>query len=212
MWGKARIGSGRLSQKISKKGQLDFQFNFRDFQMNLTPEQKKELFQVSGKLGVKPESLYILINFESRWRPYAKNPLSGAMGLIQFTNKTSRGMGYRSAYDLVSKYPTIEQQLKYPVYEYLRKFKPFPNERSLFLAVFYPVGRNKPDWYILPKIYRDLNPGIITIGDYIRKVKGTNLTSMKPYLILGIGILYLLFRKGGIHGSKKKSKGLKRST
>ncbi len=177
----------------------------------ITPEEKKELIQVSGKLGVKPESLAKLIIFESRFKPWAKNPLSGAMGLIQFTNETARGMGYRGAYDLVSKYPTIIQQLRYPVYEYLRRKKPFKNERDLFLSVFYPVGRNKPDWYILPAKARKLNPGIVTIGDYLRKVQGSNLTSMNPYLILGIGILYLLFRKGGIRGSKKKSKGPRRS-
>lgn len=177
---------------------------------HLTNEDKNELVRVSRKLGVKPESLAKLIIFESGFKPWAKNPLSGAMGLIQFTNKTARNMGYRGAYDLVSKYSTITQQLRFPVYQYLSKFKPFSSEKSLYLSVFYPAARNKPNWYILPAKVRKLNPGIVTIGDYIRKVNKSNLTSMNPYLILGVGILYLLFRKGGIHGSKKKSRGPRR--
>lgn len=178
----------------------------------ITPEEKKELIQVSGKLNVKPESLAKLIIFESGFKPWAKNPLSGAMGLIQFTNQTARNMGYRGAYDLVSKYPSIIQQLRFPVYQYLSKFKPFPSEKSLYLSVFYPAARNKPNWYIFPANVRKLNPGITTIGDYIRKVNRSNLTSIKPYLILGIGILYLLFRKGGIYGGKKQGKGFNRTT
>lgn len=170
--------------------------------------QQRELKNLAQKLGVSPDSLYKLIDFESSWNPYAKNPRSGAMGLIQFTNTTSKGMGYRSAWDLVSKYPSIEAQLKYPVYTYLEKYKPFRNQQSLFLSVFYPKARNWPSNKLFPQVVRKYNPGINTPADYVSKVlKKSNLTIVSPSSILiGIAILYLLLtRKGGIYARSKKT-------
>jgi len=39
------------------------------------------LVKIANKLGILPNKLYTLINFESRWRPKAQNPLSSAKGL-----------------------------------------------------------------------------------------------------------------------------------
>lgn len=175
---------------------------------SLTQKDKKTLQIVSSFLGVTYKSLYSLIKFESGFDPFAKNPRSSARGLIQFIDATARNLGYKNSLDLVNKNPTIESQLLGPVFLYLKQFKPFKNDQSLFLSVFYPRARNWPSFKLFPENVRKSNPGINTPGDYVRKVyRLQGLTYIPPILILiGIGLLYITSksRKGGIYGTKKK--------
>jgi len=139
----------------------------------LTPKQESILLNLANVLGVKRDDLYQLINFESAgWNPLARNPLSGARGLIQFTNKTAQEMGFKNADDLVNKYPTIESQLEFPVYNYLKKYIPFSNKQSLYLSVFYPKYRNFPSDTVFSDLVKNQNPGINTVQDYIDFVDG----------------------------------------
>jgi hypothetical protein len=183
---------------------------------NLNSVDQQSLIAVSSSLGVSPKSLYTLIDFESRWNPKIKNPRSSARGLIQFINRTARGMGYSSSLDLVNTHPTIKSQLEGPVYRYLKQYKPFPNDQALFMSVFYPDARywNPKKWFPYEPVRR-LNPGINTPEDYVRKVKRLKiLPSLPPFLILiGIGtILYITYtkkKKGGTHGTTEAIKGRK---
>jgi soluble lytic murein transglycosylase-like protein len=68
----------------------------------LTPQEWTALKDTANKLGLKWESLYKLINFESGWNPAARNPYSGARGLIQFMPSTAMGMGYKGAIDIAA--------------------------------------------------------------------------------------------------------------
>lgn len=131
------------------------------------------LKSVSDALGVAPQYLSRLINFESRFNPLASNPYSGARGLIQFTHQTAKEMGFSSADDLVSKYPDVESQLKGPVLKYLSRYAPFrePFPQSLYLSVFYPAYRFKPLDTLFSNDIRRLNPGIDRVGDYVAKVE-----------------------------------------
>lgn len=129
------------------------------------------LNQVSADLEISPEWLNALITFESAWNPLARNPTSGARGLIQFTNTTARGMGFDSADDLVDLYPDSEEQLRGPVLNYLNRYRPFPTEQSLYMAVFYPDARYWPQSKEFPRAVQEANPGIKTPADYIRKVR-----------------------------------------
>lgn len=61
----------------------------------LTPSEWTALKDTAAALGMSWEPLYKLINFESGWNPKARNPRSGARGLIQFMPKTALGMGYK---------------------------------------------------------------------------------------------------------------------
>lgn len=181
---------------------------------NLTAIDRKALISVSSSLGILPKKLYILIQFESKWNPQALNRTSGARGLIQFMPKTARSMGYVDSLDLVRRHPTIKSQLEGPVYNYLKAFKPFTGDQSLFFSVFYPKARTWPLYKSFPKYVQNANPGIRTPADYMRKVyRSSDLLFLPPFLILiGIGtILYITYtkKKGGKRGTTKTIEGRK---
>ena len=136
----------------------------------LTPSEDKALTELAQKLGANKETLFNLINFESKWQPDIKNPYSSARGLIQFMDSTARGMGYSSSADLVAQNPTRIAQLKNPVYQYLKKYAPFPTEQSLYMAVFYPKYRKVHPMTEFPERVQKVNPNIVTVQDYVDKV------------------------------------------
>lgn len=132
---------------------------------------RNALREVAKELEVKPEWLYNLINFESRWNPKAKNPVSSARGLIQFMDSSAKELGYSGSQDLIDKNPTVEQQLAGPVFQYLKKYSPFPTEQSLYMAVFYPKARSWDLTDPFPSRVTKVNPGIYVVGDYVNKVR-----------------------------------------
>jgi len=134
--------------------------------MNLTAEESFLLNGIATRLGVSFGDLQSLINFESGFKPDAKNPYSSARGLIQFTDATARSLGFNDSLDLITKCPTVALQL--PVVEkYLKQFVPYTDKQSLYLAVFYPDYRKKPIETMFPEYVRAVNPGIDTVQDYI---------------------------------------------
>lgn len=144
--------------------------------MILTTRQESLLGQLASILNVPRDNLYNLINFESAWNPLARNKNSGARGLIQFMHKTAREMGFKDADDLVNKYPTIESQLEYPVYNYLKKYLPFSTKQSLYMSVFYPAYRSVPSDTVFNDQVKKQNSGIITVQDYVDLVEGKKKT------------------------------------
>jgi hypothetical protein len=144
--------------------------------MILTTRQESLLGQLASILNVPRDNLYNLINFESAWNPLARNKSSGARGLIQFMHKTAREMGFKDADDLVNKYPTIESQLEYPVYNYLKKYSPFSTKQSLYMSVFYPAYRNVRSDTVFNDQVKKQNSGIITVQDYVDLVEGKKKT------------------------------------
>lgn len=157
----------------------------------------KALQEVSASLGIDPNDLYRIIDFESKWNPQAKNPNSSARGLLQFTDKTAQTLGYTDSLDLVTKNKSIESQLYFPVLQYLTKFKPFPNKQSLYMAVFYPTARNWPLNKEFPDTVKKVNPGIVTVADYINKIDKKTVAGLSGGLLslMVIGLL-LFFSKG----------------
>lgn len=132
---------------------------------------KDSLNSVSESLGIFPAWLNSLITFESNWKPDARNPYSGARGLIQFTNTTAKNLGYANADDLYNQNPTDTAQLLGPVLKYLTPMKPFPTEQSLYMAVFYPAARTWDPSTEFSANIQALNPGIKTVSDYVNKVR-----------------------------------------
>ena len=183
--------------------------------MALDLATRQVFYNTSTKLGISdPNWLIDLANFESGMNPKAKNPLSSARGLIQFMDATSRGLGYDSSLDLVTKNPTIISQLEGPVYEYLRPYKPFTTESSLYLSVFYPAARNYPANMTFKEIFKQRgapatgrgsyanfiasNPGILSPQhyiDYVKKKPIMRIAITGGIGILGIGILYILYQR-----------------
>lgn len=147
----------------------------------------KSLENLAKLLAVPPEWLNALITFESNFNPLARNKISGARGLIQFMHTTAQGMGFKDADDLISKYPDIDSQLSTPVYNYLKKYAPFPTKQSLYMAVFYPAARSWPLEKEFPANVKKVNPNIITVGDYVRKVEKRLLP------VVASGTLLVLF-------------------
>jgi hypothetical protein len=148
-------------------------------------------------IGVDKEWLWNLINFESGWNPKIKNPLSSARGLIQFMDSTAQELGYYNSQDLIDKNPTIESQLWGPVWKYLKQYMPFNTEQSLYMAIFYPKART---WSLdteFPDSVKKVNPGIVTVGDYVNKVRKKALRTLQNNSIVGIlviaGISLLVF-------------------
>lgn len=132
------------------------------------------LLEVSSKLGVSANDLQKLIMFESGFNPLATNKYTGARGLIQFMPDTAKDLGFKNSDDLVKRYPSAEAQLKGPVLNYLSKYKPFTNNQSLYMAVFYPKYRNVPIDTAFSDSIRKVNPGINFVSDYINLVEKRN--------------------------------------
>jgi len=137
----------------------------------ITPSNLNLLNDIAIRLGIPYENLYNLIKFESGFNPLIKNPNSSARGLIQFIDSTAQSLGFKDSLDLVTKNPTIQQQLPI-VQKYLEQFYPFDGKQSLYLSVFYPKYRNVEPDTPFPENVQRVNPGIKTPADYIRKVEG----------------------------------------
>jgi hypothetical protein len=144
---------------------------------------------VAASLGVNPGNLTKLINFESNFDPKARNPLSSARGLIQFTMDTARSLGFKDSDDLINRYPDVESQLRGPVLSYLSQFKPFsePFPQSLYLSVFYPQYRYSPPDTAFSDMIKKVNPGINFVSDYVNKVekKKPKVVSLSKFSAIG---------------------------
>lgn len=134
--------------------------------INLSSEVQSKIVEISAGLGINPDDLTKLINFESGFNPQAKNPYSSARGLIQFIDSTAQDLGFADSLDLVTQHPTIIDQLQI-VYEYLSRFYPFKNQQDLYMSVFYPKYRKVDPETVFPDSIQSVNPGIVTVQDYV---------------------------------------------
>ena len=132
--------------------------------------------------GYPADSLLNVMLFETAGtlRPDIRNKQSGAVGLIQFTRKTLKGLGYTA--DQAARM-TVPEQLEILVKPY---FKPYKKRilasadwLDTYMAVLWPAGIGKPDSYVMFKApsreYRQ-NSGLdvdkngqVTKGDVRRK-------------------------------------------
>lgn len=159
--------------------------------------ERATLQLIASRIGASPDDLYRLIQFESKWNPTAKNPLSSARGLLQFTDSTAKSLGYKNSVDLVNKNPTVNDQL-FVVEKYLSRYAPFTGKQSLYMAVFYPAARNWNQAQAFPAAVQSVNPGIRTPADYMRLVDGKALAKLAivPIIAGMIALYFLLNRKG----------------
>lgn len=153
-----------------------------------------EIVAVAARLGTDPHALANLINFESGGNPQAKNPTSGATGLIQFMPKTAARLGTSTAslYKLSGK-----EQMAY-VERYLSAYRgKISSPIALYMSVFYPVAMTWPVTKSFPANVQAANPGIKTPADYARLVErraklkaiGTVVAAgMSLWVLVGLGI------------------------
>lgn len=174
-------------------------FNNSDMIVNAKHDINYYIRNMANELKVDYTDLFKIIAFETAntFRASIKNPYSGAVGLIQFTNSTARtlydrkGKKLKSADALLAEYSTFSEQMELPsssntkggpVYQYLSRFGAFKDRRHLYLAVFYPIAINMSDSDLLPEHVALLNPGIITVGDYCSSIDNmVRLSSKSEY-------------------------------
>lgn len=172
---------------------------FVDRHNRLTMWLRNKLVEVANRLGANPQHLYDLIEFESKWQPQIKNPNSSARGLIQFIDSTAKDLGFLSSADLVSKNPTISEQLDI-VERYLKKYAPFHgSKQSLYMSVFYPKYRSVPIDTVFPSHVLKVNKPLKTPRDYIafvdKRAGVTEKKSILPWVIAAGAAVLLLNNK-----------------
>jgi hypothetical protein len=128
---------------------------------------------VSAELGFDPNDLLRVIDFETagsfspKAQPIRKDgtKISSATGLIQFLEKTAKGLGTTTA-DLANM--TAVEQLDY-VKRYFEPFKDrIKNFGDVYMAVHWPKGVGKDDSYVMYEAGSDsydANKGLDTNGD-----------------------------------------------
>jgi hypothetical protein len=145
----------------------------------------KKVVEISQLLGINPNWLMFVMNYESGLNHTIVNEDAGATGLIQFMPDTARGLGTSTS---ALKNMSNVQQLNY-VYKYFKqnadKVKKFRNDTDLYLITFFPLALGKPDNYVIgshasPEYVKKVakqNPGIskgkseITVADFKKYVK-----------------------------------------
>ncbi len=185
--------------------------------MPYSPTLQTPLATAAARLGIPdPAWLRSLIQAESGWNARAYNASSGATGLIQWIPRVMRDFGFlpsavsskipasgaltdalkkEVSAAFLTRYPDAEKQLLGPVVDYLARYKPYPTEKSLYLAVFFPAYRGKSLDTPFPDSVKAANPGISTVGDYVAFVqsKGRGATAA------GTGVIALLAAATGIY-------------
>jgi len=157
----------------------------------LSASEIAALKETAATIGARPESLYRLIAFESGWDPQAKNPTSSARGLIQFIDATARDLGFADSAELVAQFPTVEDQLLGPITTYLVQYGPYPDDQTLFMAVFYPAAMQWDPDREFPQWVKDANPGINSPAEYMARVyqvQGMSDQDIRIAIKAGIGI------------------------
>ncbi len=114
----------------------------------VSPAFKAKVIKICNGLQIDPNDLMAVMAFESArtFRPDVENPLSGAVGLIQFTKKTAEGMGTSIP---ALKAMTAEEQLDI-VEQYFRPYHGRLNDIfDVYMAVLWPRAVGKMKSYVL---------------------------------------------------------------
>jgi peptidoglycan hydrolase-like protein with peptidoglycan-binding domain len=141
---------------------------------------KEKVVKIANDLGVNPNFLMAVMSFETgeTFSPSVRNPVSKAVGLIQFMAATAKGLG--TTQDALAQM-TAEDQLDFVA----KHFKPFKGRlktiEDTYMAVLFPAAIGKGSSHVLFKkpskafsqnsgldINRD---GMVTVGEAADKVR-----------------------------------------
>ncbi|MCE7987629.1 MAG: hypothetical protein DYG89_41220 [Caldilinea sp. CFX5] len=114
---------------------------------NTSQAFKQKVIEMAQRLGTDPNFLMAIMSFESNgFNPQAKNPHSGATGLIQFMPKTAEKLGTTT--DALARM-TAEQQLDYVA----KYFAPYTGRlktlEDAYMAVLWPPAIGQGNNYVL---------------------------------------------------------------
>ncbi len=142
-------------------------------------EEKAEILHTLSALGWPSAELDRVIRNESGWNATATNPVSHAVGLIQFMPATLRGYGFPGTWEDYRVLPPLEQ-LPWMV-KYFSGPPHWEKPGDTYLRVFYPAAVARPDDHVIAsqgsKIWSQ-NPGLrdgygpITAGSVRRHALG----------------------------------------
>lgn len=143
---------------------------------------KQKVKQVAANLEIDPNWLMAVIDLETggTFNPAARNPHTGATGLIQFMPNTAQALGTSTS---ALAQMNFMEQLDY-VERYYKPYAQHINSlQDLYLATFFPAAISKPDSYVLAtqnisartiarqNPYFDFNrDGKITVGEIKMKL------------------------------------------
>jgi hypothetical protein len=111
-------------------------------------EFRAELCRMAIRLRTNPDFLSAVMSVESGFNPSIRNPLSGAVGLIQFIPSTAKLLGTTTTE--LAQLSAVEQ-LFYVEKYFLRFLGRLGNEQDAYLAVFCPAGAGRDSDFVLAK-------------------------------------------------------------
>jgi hypothetical protein len=137
------------------------------------------LKEVSKTLGIQPEWLYAVINFESKWNPQSSSEYGSAKGLLQWTNIGVKSKGlekykFEDSADLIKRYRTKLDQIRFPVKDYLAHYAPWSNEYEFYMTTLAPKYKDWNPIKPLPEFIQKNNPGIKTPLHYVNRIRKAN--------------------------------------
>lgn len=112
-----------------------------------SPAFRRAVTELAGRMGVDPLSLFLIMSFETgaTFNPAKENPVSKAVGLIQFMPSTAQAMG-TSSRSLAAM--TAIEQLEW-VERYFSKHPGISSLEDLYMAVLWPLAIGKDRDYVL---------------------------------------------------------------
>jgi len=90
----------------------------------------------------------------------------------------------------MDKNPDEKSQLLFPVKKYLSQYS-YSTKQSLYMAVFYPAARFWAENREFPDTVKKVNPGIVYVSDYIRKVDKNKISGVATIIVTSLVILLL---------------------
>lgn len=127
---------------------------------------RRSIVDLVARHGWPRDEVNWTIQLESGWKPSARNPRSGAVGLIQFMPRTLRSVGWDKGPEAFARL-SAGQQAPY-VERYFQRAGRWRVPGDTLLAVAWPGALGKPDSYVvapvLSKVWQQ-NPAWRNPGD-----------------------------------------------
>lgn len=152
---------------------------------NLGPNFYPKLIQIASELGMKPEDIIAIMASESGINPSIPNQAGAtAIGLIQFTPGTLKGLGYDKHWKEFGNV-AAEDQLDY-VKKYIQGQEklnggPFKSAAHFYVATFWPVALKLPG-------IRQGNPNTVFVEENPQTVNINGSIYSKKYYDIGFKI------------------------
>jgi len=157
----------------------------------VSPAFKRRVIEISAELGMDPNNLMAAMAFESArtFRADIENPLSGAVGLIQFMPATAKGLGTSTA---ALKKMTPVAQLDFVRRYFLPQKGRLNDLNDVYMAILWPRAVGRPASYVLfvngSRQYSqnkglDVNfDGVVTKAEAASRVQQHLVEGMRPEL------------------------------